>query len=151
MKEAAMKALEKQATKIKQTANGGIKILINWYQKRNELRYQKRNFIWLTTYYTEDKRYYSRYCYKFKETVVKAESDTWDRRCKQINQNVGYSRSRQAWQTLKSPRIDRKESNLWMENYKNLSTEDLPEFIRENRAANVNDLLFPDDDIITDI
>lgn len=55
-------------------------------------------------YWKRDNRYYSRCCYKVKKAVLKAKNYNLNGRCKQIDENLGYSD--ESWRTLKSLRMD---------------------------------------------
>ena len=56
---------------------------------------------WLITRDIEDRKYYTRCCREVKKAVLKAKNESWDNKCRDIDQTIGYSRSSEAWRTRK--------------------------------------------------
>lgn len=84
--------------------NGGMN-LEKWFLRKRAITSV------LMTKDVEDRKYYTRCLNDVKNAVLKANNnEIWDNICRQIDQNIGYSRASEAWRTLKSLRTDRKET-----------------------------------------
>ena len=113
---------------------------------------------WLATNDDEDRRYYMRCCREAKKAVVEAKNESWETRCRLIDDNIGGSRSTEAWRAMKCLRKEKVEAapiNLithaqWREYHTKLLSEDRPEFLISDEENDISDMLLEDDEITID-
>ena len=109
-----------------------------WSDEIAELVEEKKQLYlkWLNTKDDQDKQTYRRYCYLVKKEVTKLKNQFWDRKCTEIDGQLGGSKARAAWNTINNLRKNKKETwtidpiglETWKKYYEELLTEDRNEF-----------------------
>ena len=109
-----------------------------WSDEIAELVEEKKQLYlkWLNTKDDQDKQTYRRYCYLVKKEVTKLKNQFWDRKCTEIDGQLGGSKARAAWNTINNLRKNKKEIwtidpiglETWKKYYEELLTEDRNEF-----------------------
>lgn len=105
-----------------------------WNEELEEVVSEKRALYqkWLATGDREDRRMYARCNYLVKKLVKQEKNSFWEKKCSEVDQQLGSSRSRAAWKTLKALRTNTREKRVidpiemedWMRYYEGLLTED---------------------------
>lgn len=152
VREAALEALGRFEVTYKKTNDW-------WNPNTEELVKEKKKAYskWLTTKDNEDRRDYMRCCREVKRAVVLAKNEIWDKRCHNIDHYIGHSRSTEAWRTLKSLRMDRRENvavnwipiEEWKNYHRNLLTEDREDFLKLDDMVENMDISYAEDDMIS--
>lgn len=91
---------------------------------------------WLTTKDPADMIKYKQELAKYKRCIIENKNDTWERRCNEVNTYIGGSRSRAAWNLIKSLRknnankagINPIEMKKWIEHYSRELTENRQQY-----------------------
>lgn len=90
--------------------------------------------------------------------MARAKNETWESRCRLVEENIGGRKATEAWRILKTLRTEKKETapiNLishtqWKDYYQKLLTEDRAQFLLEDDDENnISNITIKDDDDIT--
>lgn len=110
-----------------------------WYTKKiNELIQKKKKAysIYLNSHKAEDRQLYIYWNREVKKEVKKSKNETWEKRCEEIDRYMGGTKVAMAWKTIGNMRKEEKQNNKfdlidireWEEHYKQLLTEERPQF-----------------------
>lgn len=108
---------------------------------------------WLSTQDIKDRQRYSKISREVKQEVRRAKNEAWERECEKIDQCIGNTRARNAWEIIKNLRQNEKRSSAlqpisveqFKVYYEKLMKEDRPEFsqmynIACNESENIDDI-----------
>jgi len=109
-----------------------------WSHEMTELVDTKKKAyqIWLQTQDLEDWKAYTYWNREVKKTVARRKNETWERKCDEMDRQMGGTQVSEAWKFIKNLRKEKKETgNInpismteWNEYYRNLLTEVRPEY-----------------------
>lgn len=112
------------------------------YELEKLIEDKKKSYqTWLNTKDTEDRKLYARLNREVKKEVAIKKNEVWEMRCAELQRYMGGTKVSEAWKTLKSLRRDDNHNTgidligmkQWEEHYRQLLTEDRPEFAEQKK------------------
>jgi hypothetical protein len=103
---------------------------------------------WLATGDTEDRKTYTQNKNSVKKVVKEQKNIFWNRKCDEVDSEIGGSRSRSAWKVIKSLRQNTRDTvgmdptglTKWKKHYEELLTENRDEYKKVNYEIMQEDL-----------
>lgn len=104
-----------------------------WWNDSIEEEVERKKFLylkWLNSKEQRDRQEYVNQRNEVNRLVSKSKTDTWDRKCQEIEQHIGGRRCTEAWKFINSVRKDKRQIPIktirgkeWEEYFKDLLTE----------------------------